>query len=47
MVFLPTTFLGLRISILGSLDARWNKASAEIPIPGAIAPPIYSPLDDT
>ena len=42
-VFRPITDLGREISTRGSLAARWNNASAEMPIPGQIAPPRYSP----
>lgn len=31
--------LGVTSSIRGKLAAFWNKASADIPIPGAITPP--------
>ena len=34
---------GLRTSTRGSRAARWNSASAEMPMPGQITPPIYSP----
>ena len=43
----PITLAGFFTSIRGSRAARLNKASAEIPSPGAIAPPINSPLGDT
>ena len=42
LVFLPITFLGFAISTLGSFAAAWNKASAEMPIPGQMTPPKYS-----
>ena len=38
----PITSSGTRISMRGSREALWNKASAEIPIPGAMMPPTYS-----
>src|SRR5579883_2131640 len=46
-VFVPMIFSGSRISTLCSRAARANSASAEMPIPGAITPPKYSPFSDT
>src|SRR5450830_627518 len=43
-VFFPITDAGFVSSTLGSLAAREKRASVEMPIPGAMAPPIYSPL---
>ena len=40
---LPMTLGGLRISTRARRAARENSASAEIPSPGAITPPQYSP----
>ena len=40
-VFLPITLSVRAISIRGSLEALVYNASVEIPIPGAMAPPIY------
>ena len=34
---------GLRTSTRGSRAARWNSASAEMPMPGQMTPPMYSP----
>ena len=45
-VFLPITALGLTNSTRESFDALWKRASVEIMIPGAMAPPRYSPLED-
>ena len=42
IVSLPMTVLGLMISTLGSFAVRANRASAEMPRPGAITPPRYS-----
>ena len=42
-VFWPMTLAGLRTSTRGRRAARWNSASAEMPMPGQITPPRYSP----
>ncbi len=42
-VFLPTTLSGFSKATRGSLLARWKSASIEMAIPGAMAPPRYSP----
>src|SRR5439155_23473684 len=43
-VLVPITFPGSLISTRGSRAARANRASAEIPSPGAMTPPRYSPF---
>src|SRR3989338_7013733 len=47
MVFRPITVEGLINSIFGSFAAFSNSASIDIPIPGVITPPKYSPPFDT
>ena len=39
----PMIDAGLRTSTRGSRAARWNRASAEMPMPGQMTPPRYSP----
>ena len=46
-VLRPMTGPGFLISILGNLAVRPNRASAEMPIPGEIAPPKYIPPSNT
>ena len=38
-VFLPITLAGRRISMRGSWDVVLKRASADVPIPGAMTPP--------
>src|ERR1700686_500702 len=47
MVFVPIIFPGSFISTRNNRAARENSASAEIPIPGASTPPMYSPRAET
>src|SRR5215469_1687832 len=43
-VLVPMTFAGLRISTRGNLAVCSKRACAEIAMPGAMIPPIHSPL---
>src|SRR3972149_3133094 len=46
-VFFPMAVCGLEISTFGSFDVLWKRASADMAIPGDMAPPRYSPFEET
>ena len=46
-VFVPMMRVGFRISTRCRRAVCPNNASAEIPMPGQITPPMYSPFADT